>query len=298
LDADKMIAQGKIQQLETERRIEESAAKRILIDQQILILQNQLDDVEKRRLSLMEYEGDMNEGFLAGLKQYVYELKTYFQEGRDLAKGSAQAMQDSMGTIFFDTMQGKLKRGIDYWRQFVASIEKMLSDLLAKRLMEQIIGTQSGSAGGGGGYGGILGMLLAYFGKGGTPASAGATGTAGGTESGIFVPVEHGGKGPGETPVRYRLVPSESFISAPRFHMGKGEMPAIIKDDESIFTPGQLRALGQGQRGGSAPTYNFNMQISAIDSLSFQKYAFQNKAIFADAIRAAQKENHPARRGG
>jgi hypothetical protein len=295
LDADKAITQGKIEQLATERRIEESAAKRVLIDQQILILQQQLDDVEKRRLSLMEYQGDMNEGFLAGLKQYVYGLKTYFQEGRDLAKGSAQAMQDSFGTLFFDAMQGKIKRGIDYWRQFVGSIEKMLSDLLAKRLMEQIIGAQSGSAGGGGGYGGILGMLLAYF---GTSPSAGATGTAGGTESGIFVPVEHGGKGPGETPVRYRLVPSETFISAPRFHIGKGEMPAIIKDDESIFTPGQLRALGRGQRGGSAPVYNFHMQVNTIDSLSFQRYALQHKAVFADAIRAAQKENHPARRGG
>jgi len=300
LDADKMIAQGKIQQLETELRIEESAAKRVLIDQQILILQKQLDDVEKRRLSLMEYQGDMNEGFLAGLKQYVYGLKTYFQEGRDLAKGSAQAMQDSMGTIFFDSMQGKLRKGIEYWRSFAASVEKILSDMLARKAMAELFGynQQTGTLpSGGGGYGGLIGMIAAYFssnpsagtGQAATYSYYGAEGAYG---------IMHGGKGPGEQPTVYRIVPSETFIGAPRFHMGKGEMPAIIKEDESIFTPGQLRALGRGQRGGSAPTYNFNMQISAIDSMSFQRYAFQNKAIFADAIRAAQKENHPARRGG
>ena len=300
LDADKMIAQGKIQQLETERRIEESAAKQVLIDQQILILQTQLDDVEKRRLSLMEYQGDMNEGFLAGLKQYVYGLKTYFQEGRDLAKGSAQAMQDSMGTIFFDAMQGKLRKGIEYWRSFAASIEKILSDMLARKAMAELFGynQQTGTLpSGGAGYGGLIGMVAAYFGSNPSAGTGQAAALSYYGAEGAYG-IMHGGKGPGEQPTVYRIMPSETFIGAPRFHTGKGEMPAIIKEDESIFTPGQLRALGRGQGGGSAPTYNFYQQVQAIDALSFQRYALQHKAIFADAIRAAQKENHPMRRGG
>src|SRR5215211_4707831 len=49
-----------------------------------------------------------------------------------------------------------------------------------------------------------------------------------------------------------RPVDSRGFLGAPRFHSGVGprEVPAIIRDDESVLTPGQMRALGRMAGGG------------------------------------------------
>ena len=56
--------------------------------------------------------------------------------------------------------------------------------------------------------------------------------------------------GMGSDPSGYRRVPASMFAGAPRFHsgIGPGERPAIIRNDEGVFTPGQMRALG-GARG-------------------------------------------------
>jgi len=55
----------------------------------------------------------------------------------------------------------------------------------------------------------------------------------------------HSGRGPGEFGVP-RYVHPAYYERAPRFHsgIGPGEMPAIIRQDESVLTPGQMRALG------------------------------------------------------
>jgi len=284
--------------LDIQDKAESSDAKKVEYAQQRIRLQGQLHDAEMIRLRLLEETGTFEEGLLAGLKRYTNAAMTAFQEGIYLAQGAARAMEDSFGTLFFDAMQGKLKRGIDYWRQFVASIEKMLSDLLAKKLMEQIIGTQSQGAGGN--YGGIIGMIVSYYSSSPSTASPQPGVYTGVANSGYeMATVGHGGKGPGET-VSYRLVPSATFIGAPRFHTGKGgEMPAIIKEDESIFTPGQLRALGRAQKAGGGDTYiTNNWNVSAIDAPSFRQFALRNKGTLADANRAAAKDNHPSRRGG
>ncbi|MFL5096774.1 MAG: hypothetical protein ACJ8ES_15850 [Xanthobacteraceae bacterium] len=49
-----------------------------------------------------------------------------------------------------------------------------------------------------------------------------------------------------------RPVDSRVFLGAPRFHSGVGprDVPAIIRDDESVLTPGQMRALGRTAGGG------------------------------------------------
>ena len=289
---------AEIELLEVRKKSEPLDSKRLEYAQAMIRLQGQLKDAEMIRLKLLEETGTFEEGLLAGLKRYTSAAMTAFQEGVYLAQGAARAMEQSFGTLFFDAMQGKLKRGVDYWRQFVASIEKMLSDLLAKKLMEQILGTQSQGAGGN--YGGLIGMIASYFSS--NPSSVQGTGQAAtysymGAESAYGI--MHGGRGPGEGPRFYRLVPAPLFESAPRFHVGKGEIPAIIRDDESVFTPAQLRALGRAQRAGGGDTYVTNYwNVSAIDAPSFRQFALRNKSILADAGRAAAKDTHPARRGG
>jgi hypothetical protein len=62
------------------------------------------------------------------------------------------------------------------------------------------------------------------------------------------------GKAPDAFATRY--VPAAVFAGAPRFHsgIGPGERPAILRTDESVLTPGQMRQLAPA--GGGDITVN------------------------------------------
>jgi len=65
----------------------------------------------------------------------------------------------------------------------------------------------------------------------------------------------HTGGVPGrDAPTFYRVVPTAVFAHAPRYHggVGPGEQAAIIRKDEGVFTPGQMRAMGILARGAAA----------------------------------------------
>lgn len=55
----------------------------------------------------------------------------------------------------------------------------------------------------------------------------------------------HGGYGPGDAWFATRALPAALFNGAPRYHSGIGphERAAVIRRDESVLTPGQMRAL-------------------------------------------------------
>jgi len=90
-------------------------------------------------------------------------------------------------------------------------------------------------------YGVSGGSFLSLFG------GSNATDGIGGFGPAAPVGINHGGYGPGDSmPVRF--VPSRVLLNAPRFHsgIGPGERAAIIRTDESVLTPGQMKAMGGG----------------------------------------------------
>jgi len=66
---------------------------------------------------------------------------------------------------------------------------------------------------------------------------------------GLGAKVGHGGGVPGWDHLATRSVDPSIFNAAPRAHtgIGPGERPVIIRDDEGVFTPGQMRAMGSGR---------------------------------------------------
>ncbi|MFA5423035.1 MAG: hypothetical protein WC374_04190 [Phycisphaerae bacterium] len=217
---------------------------------------------EKRKAQLLLYRtvagaGTFGGGLSQGLTDYNKSLGTYFTQGEELAKNSATAMHDSYQNIFFDAMKGNLKSFDDYWQAFTDSLFQAFSKMLADMLMNWIT-TQAMMKGGSGS--GLMSTLIGFgtslLGSSSvgadtsTPAGMNSLGsyTMGGSSSG-YASYFHGGHVPGESPAFTRMIPAAAFARAPRYHDGfaPNEIPAVLTDDESVFTPAQVKALGRGR---------------------------------------------------
>lgn len=62
-----------------------------------------------------------------------------------------------------------------------------------------------------------------------------------------------------------RIVSPMAFINAPRYHdgIGPGERAAVIRDDEGVFTPGQMKAMGQRSLTINVPVTAENKKMAS-----------------------------------
>lgn len=137
------------------------------------------------------------------------------------------------------------------------SIIDLLYELTMKKWIVQIetslVGASAPAELSSGNFGGFLSRL---FGGGeaapGLSASSAASyGPVGSSFGSLFtVGVAHSGYGPGDA-MSTRSELASTFSSAPRFHagIGPGERAAVIRTDESVLTPGQMRQLAPVQAG-------------------------------------------------
>lgn len=95
----------------------------------------------------------------------------------------------------------------------------------------------------------------------------------------IDVQEAHSGWGPGDAEVS-RRAPGSAFAAAPRFHsgIGPGEKPAIIRDDESVLTPGQMRQLSPVGAGLQ------NLRVEIVNQGSPQEVVSAQPAFDAEGM--------------
>ena len=225
------------------------------------------------------------EGRNRGLMDQVAEIEKANKKIMDISEETAKRMQSNFSDLFFDAMTGKLKTFEDYVRAMFQSIARMMSDLLAQQATRQLFGVN--------GQGGLLSVL---FGGGGGIGGIGGKMT-GSQLSASQLPINtlpyqpfHSGGIVGSEGGPARMIPAHLFDGADRLHsgIGPGERPVIIRNDEGVFTPGQMRALGSGKQGAGkqgGDTYHI-YQISAIDSQSFAEAARRSGAIPALAAES------------
>jgi hypothetical protein len=181
------------------------------------------------------------------------------------ALGQAAQNADNLKFAFTNLVQGPmqtfvsaLQQGATVWDAFkkagqsaLNSIASKLADMAASNLWSAAFG------GSGGGLGSLFGLL---GGAPGVNAAGGINGAVGATSVGGAPLVAalgfHSGAGPGDAATFKRYVHPAYFDNAPRFHsgIGPGEQAAIIRKDESVLTPGQMKAMG----GGGAPSVTIN----------------------------------------
>lgn len=212
---------------------------KVIVDKWHLRKKKELD----RELAL---SGDnFYEGAKAQYEKMIEDQLTWGKAGAKTMEDMSSNMQQTFSSVFMDAWDGKLKTAQDYFAAFKRSIAQMwadlMSEMIAQWIRQQIItGLMTlASAGVGGGAG--SGFAALGFGGGGmlNPSSA-----QGGGFTSAFL--NHGGWAADDY-AQIRTVPSSFFNNAPRYHSGIGpdERPAIIRKDEGVFTPGQMKALGR-----------------------------------------------------
>jgi hypothetical protein len=179
------------------------------------------------------------ESFLYGWKQQEIEWGNTSKNMVQMARDSAEAMRQAFEDGFFTLMTGKFKDlrqvAISFLNDLARSIARMLSKEMASGTLSLLGGLFT--SGSGGAYAG------SYYGAEG--------------EYGIM----HAGH-PG--PETYRLLPSKTFFRARRYHegLGRGEVPAILKDDEWVFTKEQIGGLARAMRRGQDAGAQVNQSLT------------------------------------
>jgi hypothetical protein len=214
-------------------------------------IQQQQDEIKQLQNTQLQQTGTFAQGASRGLTNFANQGGSTYQQGQQFATDAAKGAQDTFQHMFFDGMQGQWKKGSDYARSFLNDLEQGLANLASKQLMQQILGFDS-TSGGAGLWSTLSGYLSSIFGG----ASGGSTGAAAGADTAIdwnMSAAESAAWGYHSGGMGYE----PSFALLPRFHsgIGPGERPAVIRNDEGVFTPGQMRALGRAASGGGATNH-------------------------------------------
>ena len=310
----KAIREGEIDEQISELDIAEKLgmAHRNTIDERIR-LQEELIDVQQKYLDQLDKEKDPAGWYaqknaidnvrqnLAGLyrdlrmtdpleaaKLSIQELNNEWTDrGRqmyDVAKETAQAMQDAFSDFFFDAVRGKFKNLGDYIDSFLNSVARSLTNVLAQMAAAGIVSGVKG--------------LIPRIGAGYAIAETGLTGY-GGAAGGY-----HSGGAVGKEASFYRVIPSAALTDIlPRRHSGglaSDERLVINKVNERYITAEQnawLTAIAQSAGGRNQPTEVYEphvyLTVNALDSRSVSQALAQHENQIIGMLQTAyNKRGH------
>lgn len=203
-----------------------------------------LAEAEKAaQYDLLSKSNNPLDGLKLGTIDYFESIGTEAQQVGEIVTNTFETMEDAFAAFATGSKV-----------EFSDLVDSMIADAARFGVRQLISGLFGGSGGG------LIGSIFGLGGGGHTMVTGGAGPYA--------VPTFHeGGMGVAEAS-GFRAVDPEAFASALRFHSGRnpwgpGEMPAIIKNDEAVFTARQLSALRDGSgiyAAGTAPQVNVNVR--------------------------------------
>lgn len=226
-------------------------------------------------------------------------VQKFYSSATDYATGFEQVATQGLNGVS-STLTSVLWKGEQDFASFFQSIGQMLTELALKASVAQI----------GGGLAGLLGDLFSS-----SITLPGFTSADLNTSSWGGAKVKHGG-GMGWESSFYRPVPRMLFARAPRFHKGRyydpaTELPAIIRKDESVLTPGQMRAIaaapvprvlpvdtGRNTARNAAPVVNITVINQAGAEVETNQRQNSDGGIDLKIMMLKEVARDTARRGG
>lgn len=232
-----------------------------------------------------ELGGDMWEGFSEGMRRFAQDNGP-FGMMQNAARQTAQAMQSSFQSLFFDFMQGKMKSLTDLFSSAFRFMQQLVAQILSQMATTALIGN---SFGGGAGLGG---MSLAG-------AFAGSSGTS------LFTTMDTGwwdntkeffGFSSAYAMNQGGVVPVQRFAFGGPVYSNNDSVPALLTPGEFVVNRRGVEALhrlNQGDIATGGPTQRpvvVNMNVSTPDASSFRQSREQLMAeLSAGMMRAARR---------
>lgn len=236
------------------------------------LIENMRAGIEELKKSLEEARaltdidpGGNTETFFAGIKtgftNYINDAKAAFKTGELFAKASAKAMGNAMSSMFFDVITTKVGNAREHFRKFLLSILRMVTDLMAQKVMISFLSTfMKGAvvvpAGG------VVGPVTPEYGLPGRKMAKG----------GIIPGFQDGG-----------IVDRPTLIGEGR----QSEAIVPLPDNKSI----PVKLMGDGER---AVTVNFNIVTN--DASSFSASLVRDKETIQGIIAEAMRSNRDFRK--
>ncbi|MCL4492337.1 MAG: hypothetical protein M1510_10655 [Nitrospirae bacterium] len=140
IEAEKELLQLRLRNIQAKLQEQQPDAERISLLKERLALQKQLVSEEAQSIAIeREIYGSLWEGYRQGLTKWVSDTKTAFQQGIEIARATAEGMQQAFSDFFFDAFQGKLKSLWDYVKSFLTSVQRVIANALAQKATEGIL---------------------------------------------------------------------------------------------------------------------------------------------------------------
>lgn len=267
--------------------VTERAARKEVYDEEVRRLESMLETYEQYGADRVALEASTKDLLTALQDEYVRDTEM----ATDAWMREWENTADLMSAAFADTFRSASQELANFIVDGTLDLEAFAKNMAKTFLQVQINSGMSA----------LANVATSAFSSYLSPAAP-----AGGT--GGFIPVNsvgafqsHTGGVGGETGV-IRRVPASVFADAPRFHDGRfpgmkpGEMAAVIKDDEGVFTQEQMRALGKGRSAGDVQVNVINQTREEVTAQQGQP-RFDGKSMVLDVVLTAASQPGAFREG-
>ena len=243
------------------------------------------EEMNQRKIAMT---GTYFEALKQGFVNAKRELQTFGEMWMDLATDLPRQFADGMLDAFDEVIDGSKSFG-EAMADFFAGLLEWIAKTIMQLLIMKALMAAMDMIGMGGGATSSLGSLGGQSGSGGGGFSI--ADSFGGGASGDYglggYSLPHTGGVIGKDQFPKRRASSMLFAGAQRFHEGmmglkRGEVPVIVKKDEGIFTPAQMKMLGGDRK---QVTVNVPVNVSGDDKLLASKLRSNIEAVVLKTLR-------------
>lgn len=108
-----------------------------------------LQYLQESREKELAASNDVAEGWVRGMKRYIKDTQSGFGMAADMARRTAQMMEQSFGKLFFDAMEGKIQSFKDVLKGLLDFTKQIMSQIMGQLITQTILkGVMAGFSGG------------------------------------------------------------------------------------------------------------------------------------------------------